>query len=167
MKFFFHQSYKGFFLLLFLLSIFSCTKQTEPDRNPIILTEYPNLANEIIGRDFDGLWDFTEYQNEYVRALAWNAISKSESDNLQSFVDFAFQEDDSLVWHTLSSHLLSVEQVDSIGQQFAAGQIQSESVNRYATYFLSTETAILWMFYLIRRVCSYKVKYVPKQWVVL
>ncbi|MCG2590184.1 peptidylprolyl isomerase [Rhodohalobacter sulfatireducens] len=128
MNFFFHQRYKGFFFLLFLVPFFSCTKQAEQDRKPIILTEYPNLANETLERDYDGLRAFANYENEQIRSLAWNGIRKSEAKDLQSFVNYAVQQDDSLIWYSISSHLLNKAQVDSIGQHFENGWIKSEAV---------------------------------------
>lgn len=120
--------YTGFFFLLFLLPFFSCTKQAEQDRKAIILTEYPSLANEIVERDYDGLRAFTNYDNEKIRALAWKGIRKSEAKDLQSFVNFAIQQDDSLIWYSISSHPLNKAQVDSIGKRFENGWIKSETV---------------------------------------
>lgn len=128
MSFFFSEKCPGVFFLLFLLPFFSCTKQVDPDGNPIILTEYPNLANEIVERDFDELWAFTDYENQNVRALAWKGIRKSEVNDLQSFVDYANQQDDSLVWYSISTHPLNKAQIDSIGQHFEDGLIRSETV---------------------------------------
>jgi len=128
MNFFFQKRYTGFLFLLFLLPFFSCTKRAEQDRKPIILTEYPNLANEIVERDYDGLRAFMNYENENIRSLVWNGIRKSEAKDLKSFVDYAVQQDDSLIWYSISSHPLNKAQVDSIGKHFENAWIKSETV---------------------------------------
>lgn len=117
-------------LILFIgLILFnSCLESPNPERNEIIKTEYPELADDIIRRNFDGLWDFINHKNEHVRALAWKAIAKSETDNLDAFVDYAVQHDDSLVWYALSLHPLSAAQVDSLNKYYSDGTISSESV---------------------------------------
>lgn len=106
----------------------SCTKSIEPQKHEIIKSEYPKLADEIIQRDFNGLWEFIDHENIHVRKLAWKAIGKSEAPDIQNFIDLAIQEDDSLVWHSLSLRPLAREQVKAIEQRFVDGSIESESV---------------------------------------
>ena len=129
MNSFFLKKYSLVYLLLScLLFLISCAESSAPAKNEIIKTEYPNLAEPIISRDFDDLWEFTDHKNEHVRALAWKAIAKSETEDLDAFIDYTIQQDDSLAWYALSLHPLASVQVDSIADSFSAGTIQSESV---------------------------------------
>lgn len=130
MNFFFSEnSYKTFMILLLGLVLFSsCLESPDPEKNEVIKTDYPNLADDIIERDFDGLWDFINHENEHVRALAWKAIAKSETDDLADFLDYAVQQDDSLAWYALSLNPLSAAQVDSLTKYYSDGIILSESV---------------------------------------
>lgn len=116
------------FLIAFLLLLSSCIDGVEPEKNEIIKTEYPNVAEEITERDFEGLWEFVDHENPHLRSLALKAIGKTESVNLQNFIDYAVQQDDSLVWHALSLHPLEAEQIESIGHLFNDGSVESEAV---------------------------------------
>lgn len=126
--FFFDRFVSLIFFAVILTFLNSCNKSIEPQKDEIIMSEYPKLADEIMQRDFEGLWEFANHENDHVKTLALKAIGKSEAPDLQYFVDFAIQEDDSLVWHSLSLHPLENEQVQSIEQRFANGPIESESV---------------------------------------
>lgn len=129
MNFFFFDKLYGLIFLITLIPFFnSCKKNVEPEKAEIIRTEYPKLANAIIDRNFDDLWEFVDHENINIRTLAWKAIGKSETDDLQAFVDYAIQQDDSLVWHALSLRPLESEQVHRVTQEFTNGIVQSESV---------------------------------------
>lgn len=126
--FFFDWFWKILIPLFFLVFLSSCINEVGPETNAVIKTEYPQLADAIVERDFDWLWQFTNHNNENVRTLVWKAIGKSETDDLADFVDYAVQHDDSLVWHALSLRPLDGEQVDSLTQKFIDGEIRSQSV---------------------------------------
>lgn len=129
MNFFFSDQFSGLISLLVIMMLLnSCMGTIEPQKSEIIRTEYPKLADPIVERDFDELWQFTDHKNAHVRTLAWKAIGKSNTDDLQGFVDYAMQRDDSLVWHALSLRPLKGEQLDFISQKFTEGKISSESV---------------------------------------
>lgn len=129
MNYFFSKRFLGFIFLLVILFLFnSCIGTIEPEKNEIIKTEYPKLAEEIVERDFNGLWEFVDHENVHVRTLVWKAIGKSETDDLQDFVDYSVQRDDSLVWNALRLQPLVNEQIESLTQKFADGLIQSQSV---------------------------------------
>lgn len=126
--FFFERQLAPIYLIATLLFLVSCGDSIEPRKSEIIKTEYPKLADEIIERDFDGLWEFVDHKNVHVRTLALKAIGKSETDDLQAFIDYAVQQDDSIVWHALSLRPIGGEQVDTLAQKFTDGFIQSESL---------------------------------------
>lgn len=129
MNFFLFNRYLPTIILLVCLTMMnSCVQKIEPQKYEIIKTEYPKLAEEIVERDFNGLWQFTDHNNEDVQTLAWKAIGKSETGDLQTFMDYAIQKDDSLVWHALSLQPLEGARVDSLTQKFTDGEIRSQSI---------------------------------------
>jgi cyclophilin family peptidyl-prolyl cis-trans isomerase len=129
MNFFLFDRLAGLIFLVVMLSLLnSCNNTIEPQKNEVIKTEYPKLADEIIERDFDELRKFTDHENVHGRMLVWKAIGKSEAADLREFVDYAVQQDDSLVWHSLALQPLSGDLVDSISHKFSEGEIRSESV---------------------------------------
>lgn len=120
----------GSILLLFsaLILFNSCLERPPQERNEIIKTEYPKIADAVIGRNFDRLWSFTTHENEDVRKLAWKSIAKSKSPNLHEFFEYAIQYDNSFAWYALSFHPLSDKQVEFLNEYFADGIIRSEGV---------------------------------------
>lgn len=129
MRIFFSKKFPVGLLFYFcLVMLNSCIHKPEPERHEVIKTEYPKLADDIVERDFGRLWKFTSHESVHVRSLAWKAIAKSETDDLQKFVDYAIHQDDSLAWYALSLHPLTNAHVDTIGKYFSKDVIQSESV---------------------------------------
>lgn len=127
--FFLKYNLRSVIILITGLILFnSCVEGPELQRNEILNTEYPKLAEYIIDRNFEGLWNFIDHENEYVRSLAWKAIAKSETNDLAGFLDYAVQHDDSLAWYALSLHPLSGTQVDSLNKYYSDGTVSSESV---------------------------------------
>jgi len=95
---------------LLLLIITNCTGEREPmHTNPVIQEVYPGLAEAVLSRDFDQLSGFISHADENVRAVAWHAVGKSETELLERLLSTVIQDNSIPAWQALSFYELDEE----------------------------------------------------------
>ncbi|WP_199535513.1 peptidylprolyl isomerase [Rhodohalobacter sp. SW132] len=109
----------SFSIILLLLT--NCSGQPEPIyTNPVIVDVYPGLAEAVVSRDFDQLHGYLSHEDENVRAAAWHAIGKSETDQTERLLTAVIRENSIAAWQALSFYEIDaegVEQVDELLQR--------------------------------------------------
>lgn len=124
----FNWSSSQLFIIIVLIFFWGCGDPVEPEKNDVILSEYPSLSDDITERNFSGLWSFVDHENNHVRRLALKAIGKSQPEELSEFVDYAIDQDDPLVWQALSLLPVQGERLNVVTESFRNESVKSEQV---------------------------------------
>jgi cyclophilin family peptidyl-prolyl cis-trans isomerase len=126
---FFHKARVWFILLIsgFLLS--SCNTEFHPVRQSQSFTQgYPELESAIINREYDELVTWIDHDDKNTAGLARRAITKSEPENLEAFIQLGIDRDDPETWHMVSLRPLEEAQVSGLLDKFKNGDIRSDAV---------------------------------------
>jgi len=98
------------------------------EKSEVILNYYPDIAEAISDRDFSALLEFTEHSNPSVASLAWRALAKTDTEDLDLFVNRAVELDNSETWFALSFHPISEDQLNKISEAYISKGIESDGV---------------------------------------
>ena len=94
----------------------------------MILNYYPDIAEAISERDFNALLEFIEHPDSGIVSLAWRALAKTDTINLDQFVSTAIEKDNSETWFALSFHPISKDQLNKISEGYISNRIESDGV---------------------------------------
>ncbi|WP_322572476.1 peptidylprolyl isomerase [Rhodohalobacter sp.] len=99
-------------------------------KSEVVQTVYPEITKEIANRNFNGLMEFVNHDEQEVSNLAWKALAKTELDEseLDLLIEEAFRKDVEGGWFAVSFHDLDSDRLNSIRNAFRAGEISSKSV---------------------------------------
>jgi len=120
-----------FSLLVTVMLLQGCANEDEYlHRNELVLSTYPELTEQIADRNFNGLMEYIDSDQDEAADLAWKALAKTEpvEGELDELLERAFQVDEKGGWFAISFHELSEEQLERIRRAFQNGEIESNSV---------------------------------------
>ena len=118
-----------FIQILLSSHLFGCSAEEKPlEKSEVILNYYPDIAEAISDRDFSALLEFTEHSNPSVASLAWRALAKTDTEDLDLFVNRAVELDNSETWFALSFHPISEDQLNKISEAYISKGIESDGV---------------------------------------
>jgi cyclophilin family peptidyl-prolyl cis-trans isomerase len=126
---FFHKARVWFILLISGFLISSCNTEFHPVRQSQSFTQgYPELESAIINREYDELVTWIDHDDKNTAGLARRAITKSEPENLEAFIQLGIDRDDPETWHMVSLRPLEEAQVSGLLDKFKNGDIRSDAV---------------------------------------
>lgn len=119
MKFSFTHLFHTVILSLILMLNISCSTHELQLSEPVE-TDYNlfTLAEAIVERDADLLWNLKESPNERISGPAWRALSLTPIEDLRVLLDYALDTDHPSAWHVLRFQNLTAAQIEEISVYF-------------------------------------------------
>ncbi len=115
---------------VFVMIFFSaCEKMHLPEhQHESKLRGFPELESAIVSRDYRELLKWIDHDDKYVAALARRAVTKTEPDDIEEFVQLGLDFDSGEIWHMISLRPIGDEYVSGLIERFKNGEIQSDAV---------------------------------------
>jgi len=118
-----------FIQIILSAHLFGCSAAERPlEKSEVLLNYYPDITEAISERDFNALLEFTEHSNPGAVSLAWRSLAKTDTENLDLFVNRAIEMDNSETWFALSFHPVSEDQLIKISEAYISNRVVSDGV---------------------------------------
>ena len=125
----FHQALAGLFFVLTAIIISSCERNLHPiEQSQSFLSGYPEMETAITNRDYRELLTWIDHGDSNTAGLAIRAITKTEPDDLEEYIQLGIDRDEPETWYMVSLRQISAEQVTGLLDKFKNGEIHSDAV---------------------------------------
>jgi cyclophilin family peptidyl-prolyl cis-trans isomerase len=126
---YFHQARVWFIPFIIWIFIIGCDMDHHPmQQSESFINGYPELETAITHRYYRELLLWIDHDDKHTARLARRAITKTEPDDLEEYIQLGIDHDEPETWYMVSLRPINELQVANLLDRFKIGDIRSDAV---------------------------------------